>query len=203
MLAASRALGHARSSKTSYCRRSFVSFTRARDYQICRFDVKSTRPNARRTKPVSVAPAALYPQRTTHASRTDDRPNPLTRTQFLNPMAPPFASGPLTGRLARKRSGPITASRDLRRISRAGAGSGSRSRMGPAVFCTLRKLAQGPLLDLAYPALASLLSHCSGAIFGWVTPIGHGLQPPGSGSPIRRPKRSSSSGNVSGCILRP
>ena len=30
-----------------------------------------------------------------------------------------------------------------------------------------------------------------------------GIQPPGSGSPIRRPKRSSSSGTVSGCISRP
>jgi glycosyltransferase involved in cell wall biosynthesis len=64
---------------------SCVCFTRAREYQICRVDVKSTRFERQPRQARLDRPAAINRRHTICPSRTDGRPNPPTPTQFLNP----------------------------------------------------------------------------------------------------------------------
>jgi hypothetical protein len=79
----SRALGHALSSTRHIVDAS--CFTRAREHQICRVYVKSTRVKRQPAKPVKAARAAINRRHRIYPSRTDGRLNPLTPTQFLNP----------------------------------------------------------------------------------------------------------------------
>ena len=74
---------------------------RARGYQICRVDVKSTRFKARRAKP---AQAAKAPINRRHTIYPYGRRNPLTRTQFLNPTGSGDRRAPCVPRLRRESS---------------------------------------------------------------------------------------------------
>jgi hypothetical protein len=85
--ATSRAHGHALSSTRLIVDASLCCFTRAREYQICRTDFKSTRFKRQPRQASLNSPSRDQPATHDLPTRTDGRSNPLTPTQFLNPTA--------------------------------------------------------------------------------------------------------------------